>query len=95
MPPAEDARQWIVRGRVQGVGFRWFAMRRAEELGLAGWVRNMEDGAVEVVAAGSEAALDEFEQELRRGPRGAQVSHLESTRIQHELVDAKSFNIKH
>ena len=58
-------RRFLVTGRVQGVGFRWFAREAAAALGLAGWVRNRDDGAVEAEAEGSAGALDEFERRLR------------------------------
>ncbi len=86
---------WVVQCRVQGVGFRWFVLRQAEALGLVGWVRNQDDGSVEVVARGAAAAMGQMEEALRHGPSGARVSHVESTQIQHELVDAKSFSVKH
>jgi len=60
-------------GDVQGVGFRFFAERQARRLGLDGWVRNRYDGAVEVQAEGSYAALEQFLNDLRRGPRAARV----------------------
>jgi acylphosphatase len=63
----------LVTGRVQGVGFRAFVTRRAAELGLAGWVRNRPDGAVEAEAAGPEAALRAFVAALETGPRLAHV----------------------
>jgi len=63
----------IVRGRVQGVGFRWWAQYRAEELGLGGWVRNLPDRAVEVVAYGPQEAIDRLEGLLRDGPPGSYV----------------------
>ena len=69
----ETAARFDVTGRVQGVGFRWFAARAARDLGLAGWVRNSADGTVQAVAAGGASALDAFEGELRRGPAGARV----------------------
>ena len=62
-----------VTGRVQGVGFRWFVRERARRLGLAGWVRNLRDGSVEVAAAGDQGQLDLLVGELRRGPQGAAV----------------------
>jgi acylphosphatase len=68
----------IVRGRVQGVGFRWFVREEARRRDLAGWVQNRPDGGVEVAAAGPDAALDAFEAQLRIGPSGAQVTQLES-----------------
>jgi acylphosphatase len=59
---------------VQGVGFRWFTMREARRLDLAGWVRNAADGSVEVLVEGSEGAVDRLVDELRRGPDGASVA---------------------
>ena len=66
-----------VRGRVQGVGFRWFVRERARALGLTGWVRNRQDGTVEVLAEGTDAALRELRTLLRAGPSGARVSEVE------------------
>ena len=63
-----------VRGRVQGVGFRWFVRERARALGLTGWVRNTADGAVEVLAVGNDDALQKLRNLLRSGPSGARVS---------------------
>jgi acylphosphatase len=65
----------VVTGRVQGVGFRAFVQRRADELGLTGWVRNRSDGSVEAEAAGHEAELLRFVEALRAGPRHARVEH--------------------
>jgi acylphosphatase len=70
---AKSSRRWFVRGRVQGVGFRYFAQRAASELALTGYVRNLEDGSVEVYAAGTQEQLSRFAALLQRGPRGAQV----------------------
>ncbi len=72
---------FLVRGRVQGVGFRWFVQREAAALELSGWVRNTEDGHVEVVASGAPGVLDALRQALRRGPRGSRVDAV----IEHEL----------
>ena len=63
----------VVTGRVQGVGFRAFVLQQAAELGLAGWVRNRPDGAVEAEAVGREAELQQFVDALRAGPRFARV----------------------
>lgn len=65
-----------VTGVVQGVGFRWFARQAARSFGLAGWVRNSEDGSVEVVVEGSSESVEQFIAELRRGPDGAAVSEV-------------------
>ncbi len=67
---------FLVQGRVQGVGFRWFVEREAGLIGLRGWVRNTEEGDVEVVAAGEAADLDRLRACLRRGPRGSRVDRL-------------------
>jgi acylphosphatase len=67
----------VVRGRVQGVGFRWFVRERARELGVRGWVRNRADGSVEVEAGGESERLARLRQLLSQGPRGAHVSGLD------------------
>ncbi len=77
---------FLVRGRVQGVGFRWFVHREASELELRGWVRNTEDGDVEVVAAGEAASLVELRASLLRGPRGSRVDKV----IEHPLVETEA-----
>lgn len=68
--------QLRIRGRVQGVGFRWFAQSEAERLGLTGTVRNCPDGSVEVEAEGSRTSLDRLIAVLRRGPVAARVSDM-------------------
>jgi acylphosphatase len=77
---------FLVRGRVQGVGFRWFVHREASELELRGWVRNTEDGDVEVVAAGVAEDLDELRRSLHRGPRGSRVDGV----IEHALDEKEA-----
>lgn len=64
---------YVVAGRVQGVGFRWWTLKRAEALGIAGTVRNRDDGSVEVMVVGSGEALERLRTELGRGPRFARV----------------------
>ena len=71
------ARRFIVRGRVQGVGFRWFVEREAHVLGISGWVRNNSDGSVEVLGQGSRDQLLGFRSRLRQGPRAARVDDVE------------------
>jgi acylphosphatase len=68
------ARRFIVRGRVQGVGYRFFAMRAARSAGVVGTVRNLPDGNVEVFAEGTAAAIAAFLDELKRGPSYARVT---------------------
>jgi acylphosphatase len=67
------ARRFRVTGRVQGVGYRYFAETAARAEGLSGWVQNQPDGSVEVVAEGDRESVDRFEAKLRRGPAGARV----------------------
>jgi acylphosphatase len=74
--PAE-AKRYVVRGRVQGVGFRWFVEREAHLLGIAGWVRNNHDGSVEVLAQGTRDQLLGLHSRLREGPRAARVDAVE------------------
>jgi acylphosphatase len=70
------ARRYLVRGRVQGVGFRYFTQAAAVRAGVNGWVRNNPDGTVEIAAAGAPDALARLEQEIRRGPPGARVDQV-------------------
>ena len=70
--------RYVVRGHVQGVGFRYFVSRQAEALGLAGWVRNLSGGAVEAVVAGEEGALSAFEGRLWTGPPHAAVENVQA-----------------
>ena len=71
------ARRYIVRGRVQGVGFRWFVEHEARQLGVNGWVRNNVDGTVEVLAIGNEQQLATLKERLQRGPRAARVDEVQ------------------
>ena len=76
---------YLVKGRVQGVGFRWFVHREASAIGLRGWVRNTDDGHVEVVAAGEPEDLAELREALRKGSRGSRVDAV----MEHELVESE------
>ncbi len=71
-----EGRRFVVRGRVQGVGFRWWTRGRARELGLVGSVRNRPDGTVEVLAAGPSDRLERFRGLLRQGPTSARVEEV-------------------
>jgi acylphosphatase len=75
------ARRFIVRGRVQGVGFRFFAIRAAQRLGVVGRVRNLADGTVEALAEGTREAVSEFRAELWHGPAYAQVTAVDEADI--------------
>lgn len=76
---------FLVQGRVQGVGFRWFVQREAAEIGLKGWVRNTEDGKVEAVAAGAPEQIEELRAALRKGSRGSRVDRV----TEHELTESE------
>jgi acylphosphatase len=76
---------FLVKGRVQGVGFRWFVHREAAELGLRGWVRNTDQGHVEIVAAGEPELLEELKVALRKGSRGSRVDAI----LEDELVESE------
>lgn len=71
-----EARRYVIRGRVQGVGFRFHVEQAARLDGLHGWVTNRADGAVEVAAEGDREALRRFESRLRQGPPGARVDEV-------------------
>ena len=77
-----------IRGRVQGVGFRWWARRTAAELGLSGVVMNRTDGSVEVHAVGEAEALQLFEARLAEGPPGSWVDGVDRVPLERPLPDA-------
>lgn len=80
---------FLVRGRVQGVGFRWFVHREASELDLRGWVRNTEEGDVEIVVAGEPQDLEELRASLHKGPRGSRVDGV----LEHKLDESEAANL--
>jgi acylphosphatase len=86
------ARRFLVRGRVQGVGFRYFAEERARLEGIGGYVRNLPDGGVEALAEGDAEAVTRFERALRRGPVGARVEGVETETL--EPLGLQMFLIK-
>lgn len=88
-------RHYIVKGRVQGVGFRWFVLREASALGLRGWVRNTDAGHVEVLAAGNEAQLHELSAHLKAGSRGSRVDGIvQEERPETEAANLQAFEIE-
>ena len=91
-----SAARFLVHGRVQGVGFRWFVSRQAQTLGVTGYVRNLVDGSVEVFASATDpAVLQRLEQMLGRGPRGAAVVSVErEDRPEDSLPIMRSFDIR-
>jgi acylphosphatase len=76
-PSPSLARRFLVRGRVQGVGFRWFVEREAHILKIVGWVRNNPDASVEVLAIGTRDQLSGLRSRLQEGPRAARVDDVE------------------
>jgi acylphosphatase len=78
----------VIRGCVQGVGYRWWARTEARRLGLGGWVRNRIDGSVELLVAGPAAAIEQFVAACRRGPTAASVASVEEFEAaQEDLTD--------
>lgn len=95
------AARLVVAGRVQGVGFRWFAQRAADALRLSGWVRNRRDGTVEAEVVGERAVVQACIDRLREGPPGAEVSRLDVEWVEAPALPAapgapaaKSFEIR-
>jgi acylphosphatase len=76
---------YLVKGRVQGVGFRWFVQQEAAEIGLRGWVRNTDEGHVEILAMGEPTELAELKDALRKGSRGSRVDAV----VEHELAESE------
>ena len=83
--------RFLVRGVVQGVGYRWFVSRAAERLGLSGVARNLEDGSVEVLVQGEGADITSLELELKRGPSMARVRSVDKSELPHEILLPKGF----
>ena len=96
MSPTDNPKQtkrFLVRGRVQGVGFRWFVEREAHILQVAGWVRNNPDGTVEVLAMGTRDQLSGLRSHLREGPRAARVDNVEESEAE-PVKGLNSFRIE-
>ena len=85
------AKRYLVHGRVQGVGFRWFVQKAASDLGLAGYARNLDDGGVEVYAIGPAAKLEDLNGLLWKGPRLSDVRGVEVMEAQ--MVNYRDFRI--
>jgi acylphosphatase len=83
----------FVSGRVQGVGYRRFAQKTADQLQLAGWTRNLWDGRVEIVASGDEKQLDDYCEILKKGPSFCQV-HEVIVKVQDEKLEVNNFEIR-
>ena len=90
---AIEARRLVVRGRVQGVGFRWFVEREAHILGIVGWVRNNADSSVEILALGTRDQLAGLRSRLRAGPRASRVDEVEESEAQ-PISNLSTFRIE-
>jgi len=88
------ARRYLITGRVQGVGFRYFTQRVAEQHGIGGWVRNTPDGRVEIEAEGDDHAMRQFEQQVSTGPAGAHVDLVDTREISVGPVLQSGFAIR-
>jgi len=86
--------RYLVGGVVQGVGFRYFVLRRAVDLRLVGWTRNLPDGRVEVVARGASEQLSRLEAALARGPSHSRVTNVEKFEISDDVADVTDFEIR-
>jgi acylphosphatase len=86
------ARRFLISGRVQGVGYRYFAERSAHETGVTGWARNLDDGRVEVHANGTAERLEDFEARLRQGPHFSDVRSVESSDV--AVLELSGFHIR-
>ncbi|MGB0042513.1 MAG: acylphosphatase [Terriglobales bacterium] len=87
------ARRFLVRGRVQGVGFRWFVEREAHILQIAGWVRNNHDGSVEVLAMGTREQLAGLRSRLQEGPRAARIDNVDESETE-PVAGLASFQVR-
>lgn len=85
--------QWIVSGRVQGVGFRYFTARKARKAGIIGGVRNCYDGTVEIVAQGTSTQLDDLEKAVCSGPANASVVNIRKRSVTLKSVNLDEFDI--
>jgi len=90
-----ESRRFFVSGMVQGVGYRYFAMRAAQRLGLGGYAKNLPDGRVEVFAVGGASKLAEFRAQLERGPQGASVASVAEEAAPLLQDFAKGFSIEY
>jgi len=90
--PDLQTRRYLVSGRVQGVGFRWFVEREAAQIGVTGWVRNRDSGEVEVLATGTRDQHLTLRRKLQEGPRAARVDDVVESA--EPLVEAPSFRIE-
>lgn len=84
----------IISGRVQGVGFRHFTYKTARELGIKGWVKNLQDGTVETVFTGSPENVNTMKERLKEGPPRARVQHIEEVELTTDTDSFQDFSIR-
>ncbi len=94
-PERSQARRFLVSGRVQGVGYRWFAVLAANRLGIHGYARNLADGRVEVYALGPPEQLAALRAELETGPRASRVTGVHEVPAAFEPRYAEEFSVEH
>jgi acylphosphatase len=87
-----QTRRYVISGRVQGVGFRWFVEREAVQIGIAGWVRNRDNGEVEVMATGTREQHSALRARLQEGPRAARVDQVHESSAPE--LETQSFRIE-
>jgi acylphosphatase len=87
-----ETRRYVVTGRVQGVGFRWFVEREAAEIGVVGWVRNRDDGSLEVMSTATPEQQRALRTRLQQGPRAARVDMVQESSAPY--LEAQSFGIE-
>ncbi len=95
MGEERSARRYLVSGMVQGVGYRYYAQRTAQQLGLAGYVKNLRDGRVEVYAIGAPDSFAALKAALERGPQFARVSGVSEEQDQLDPRFANEFSIEY
>lgn len=86
------SKHFLITGKVQGVGFRVFTLQKAIQHGIQGWVRNLSDGRVEVLAIGPEGAMNRFARELIKGPQRSSVEDLSESDFS-GTIDSSGFKI--
>jgi acylphosphatase len=93
-PAAVSTIRLLISGAVQGVGFRYFVVRKAATLGLLGWARNLPDGRVEVVAKGISESLNLLHDAVSAGPPNARVVRVDRSEISDDAISSNAFEIK-
>lgn len=95
MRAEKKAKRFFVSGKVQGVGYRYFAMDTAEQMGITGYAKNLADGRVEVYAIGTSAQLRDFSRQLRRGPALASVAEVAEVEAEILLDCSSGFSVNY